>query len=182
MPISIHWYFLYRSATQFEVQYVARRYINFWSAVSQCGRKYRTLWNRSDTEENVLIMNLTVILSHLYKKNELLGNQYYYHVVREEQDYLLIKKIQRTCVTEKCSNFSFCVFNWLLKKKSMEFLSRLCLIWPKHLHEWIFVSRISCSGHSLIISTSYFSSLDFLLIMNLEGLKSNIFKKKIMSI
>lgn len=107
-----------------------------------------------------------------------MGNQYYYHVVREEQDYLLIKKIQRTCVTEKCSNFSFCVFNWLLKTKSMEFLSWLCLIWPKHLHEWIFVSRILCSGHSLIISTSYFSSLDFLLIMNLEGLKSNIFQKK----
>ena len=36
-------------------------------------------------------MNLTVILSHLYKKNELLRNQYYYDMVREEQDYLLIK-------------------------------------------------------------------------------------------
>lgn len=37
-------------------------------------------------------MNLPVILSHLYKKkNELLRNQYYYDMVREEQDDLLIK-------------------------------------------------------------------------------------------
>lgn len=121
MPISIHWYFLYRSATQFEVQYVARRYINFWSAVSQCGRKYRTLWNRSDREENVPIMNLTVILSHLYKKMSCWG----INVIM-----IWSEKNKTTCWYKK---FSVRV----LLKSALTFLS-VCLIDFSRQNQWSF--------------------------------------------